>query len=165
MIVKMKRLLNDDELNYLNTLYIQHSPPTFHPQDFNLFNVYKTNLSNKLIADSKLWESIKQKLLDFHGRDCTLTTNYFLDYREEAYAKMHQDNPDTVAGTAVTLIEKSQDILGGDIVIGVHKEGKSNLRKLPQEVGTTIYYNAATNHSVTKVIKGNRKVLITWFRK
>lgn len=156
-MIKGKSLFNKDEIEYLKTLH-QELPSNYHNQDVNLFFIYKTIVSN---ITSPLWDSVQEKLLEFHGRRC-IVTNYFLRYTVGSYAKMHMDNPNTVDGTAITLLERSDDLEGGDIIIvGNDKERKV----VPQLVGETIYYDTAVVHGVSKVTRGTRKVLITWFRK
>lgn len=155
-MIKGINLLTQEELTYLRELY-GASPKQFHTQDVNLFNLHKSNIGN---VQSKHWNNIQLKLSAFHGRKCPVT-NYFLEYRVGSYAKKHQDNPDTVDGTAITLIDKSDDLVGGDIVVG----RKEDERVLPHSVGQTIYYTTAVFHGVSKVTQGSRIVLITWFRK
>jgi len=155
-MIKASTFINKDELKYLKELYV-NSPKQFHTQDVNLFNVYKANIKT---VDTNLWDNIQSKLIEFHGKRCSVT-NYFLEYQVGAYAKNHKDNPDTVDGTAITLLDKSEDLIGGDIVVG--RRGRQRI--LPQEKGQTIYYTTAVDHGVTEVIQGKRLVLITWFRK
>lgn len=156
-MVKGKKLFTLDEIEYLKSLY-DRLPSTFHDQDVNLFHIHKTNING---VTNKHWDLIQQKLFDFHGRKSAVT-NYFLQYVVGSYAKMHLDNPKTVDGTAITLLEKSDDLEGGDIItVGGNKERKI----IPQSVGETIYYDTAVVHGVSKVTQGSRKVLITWFRK
>lgn len=155
-MIKASTLLDKQELSYLKELYI-NSPKQFHNQDVNLFFIYKAGIK---LNKSDLWDNIQKKLLKFHGKE-TAVTNYFLEYIVGSYTKNHQDNPDTVEGTAITLIEKSNDLVGGEIIAG---QG-DNQRTLPLLVGQTMYYTSAVYHGVTKVEQGKRIVLITWFRK
>lgn len=159
MAIRGKHLINEEELRYLNTLH-QQLRGQYHEQDVNLFNIIKTMISSKVELDS-MWESIQQKLFAFHGREC-YTTSYFLEYTKGSYAAMHRDNPLTVDGTAITLLDRSDDLEGGDIItVGEDKQRKI----IPQLVGQTVYYDTAVVHGVSKVTKGMRIVLITWFRK
>lgn len=155
-MVKRSKIITSEEVYYLKQLYT-NSPKQFHTQDVNLFNVYKSYIR---VARSDMWDNIQAKLINLHGRRCPLT-NYFLEYQDKAYARNHRDNPDTVEGTAITLIDKTDDLVGGDIIIN-----RGNKQKvLPQDVGHTIYYTTAVDHGVTEVTSGKRLVLITWFRK
>lgn len=155
-MVKKKQILSPEEIQYLKQLYYI-TPRQYHNQDVNLYQIYKSYITN--IADYE-WTIIKNKLHEFHGSDSPLT-NYFLEYKIGSKARNHQDNPDTVDGTGITLLDKSSDLIGGDILIG-----RSNSETvLPQEIGETIYYDTAVNHGVSEVSQGTRLVLVTWFRK
>ena len=156
-MVKGKNLFTTDEVEYLKLLHKQ-LPTTFHNQDVNLFHINKTNINH---IDNPQWDVIQNKLFDFHGRRCPVT-NYFLRYSIGSYAVVHRDNPITVDGTAITLLDRSDDLEGGDIItVGEDKQRKT----IPQLVGQTVYYDSAVIHGVSKVTKGTRIVLITWFRK
>lgn len=155
-MIKASSILSLQELEYLKQLY-DNLPKQFHKQDVNLFFVYKANINANR---SDLWDSIQKKLFDFHGRT-TPSTNYFLEYQIGSYAKNHRDNPDTVDGTAITLLSKSEDLCGGDIVVGRGEKEKI----VPQSIGQTVYYTTSIDHGVTEVTQGKRIVLITWFRK
>ena len=154
-MIKLTTILSQQEIEYLKDLY-NSEPKQFHEQDVNLFSVYKTNLTK---IQSNTWNTIQAKLAKVHG-SITPVTNYFLEYKAGAYSRTHQDNPVTVDGTAVTLVDRSEDLIGGDVVVG-----KGNQQTIPMQVGQTVYYTTAVDHGVTKVVQGNRIVLITWFRK
>lgn len=155
-MVKQSTILSIEEINYLKELY-EKLPKEFYKQNVNLFNVYKAHVH---IAETEVWNSIQLKLSNFHGRNVN-TTNYFLMYEDGSYTKIHQDNPATVEGSAITLIDKSDNLVGGNIV--VRKDG--NQKIIPQQIGQTVHYSASISHGVTKVEKGKRLVLITWYRK
>ena len=57
--------------------------------------------------------------------------------------------------TTVTMLEKSDDLIGGDLI--VDDKDVVNL-----QVGETIIFKSNTFHEVTEVLKGNRKVLVCW---
>ena len=61
-----------------------------------------------------------------------------------------------------TVISKSEDLKGGDLVIH-SKDGYSVIVNL--EVGETVFFDSFTNHEVTKVIQGTREVLVAWIHK
>ena len=167
-MIKSKKVLTKEEIVYLTNMY-DSMPKKFYDRNFNLFNVFKSNLfdvSKTSFGENerKQFNTIQRKLLAFHGSHAPWgpVTNYFLTYQKDSYAKIHQDNPDTVLGTAITLIERSDDLVGGDIIVSKGLDGKQ--RTIPQQVGETVYYSPATFHGVTKVTEGYRKVLVTWFR-
>ena len=154
-------ILSDSEIEYLGQLHTR-LPKLYHNQDVNLFYVHKAMVPS-LLSDDK-WLAIQDKLLSYHGRKCPVT-NYFLEYEVGSYARMHIDNTETVDATAITLIGKSDDLIGGDIITPSFDSSSKQPRILPQEIGETMYYYSNTPHGVSKVDKGNRKVLVTWFRK
>lgn len=164
-MIKSKKVLTKEEIVYLTNMY-DSMPKKFYEKNDNLFNVFKSNLFNVLKSsvsenESKQLNIIQNKLLAFHGSS-TPITNYFLTYQKDSYAIIHQDSLDSVLGTAITLIAKSDNLVGGDIIISKGFNGKQRI--IPQQVGETVYYSSATFHGVTKVTEGYRKVLVTWFR-
>ena len=112
-------------------------------------------------------------------------SQYFLDYTVDAFTRSHTDNDQKVKRTAITLVEKN-DLEGGDIIVyephyksdmDVPEDGSVINRYqgedipgetiipviVKQEVGETIAYGPNVMHSVSKVLKGNRVVLVTWY--
>ena len=155
-MIKKSTILSVEEINYLKELY-EKLPNTFYEQNVNLFNVYKAHVN---ITETEVWNNIQLKLSNFHGRNAN-TVNYFLMYKNGSYTRIHKDNPITVEGSSITLIDRSDDLVGGDIIVG-----KDHSQKIiPQLIGETVHYSASIDHGVTKVDKGERLVLITWFRK
>lgn len=155
-MVKQSTILSVEEIYFLKELY-EKLPKEFYKQDVNLFNVYKANVN---ITETEVWNNIQLKLSNFHGRNAA-TTNYFIMYKNGSYTRIHKDNPITVEGSTITLIDRSDDLVGGDIIVGKDY----NQKIIPQLIGQTVHYLASTDHGVTKVEKGERLVLITWFRK
>lgn len=113
-------------------------------------------------------------------------SQYFLRYEDESFTRRHTDNEHEVGETAITLID-STDLEGGDIIVyephfkntnwevtrdnGILNYYKEEYRPgdqiipvvVKQDVGETILYSHATMHSVSKVTKGSRTVLVTWY--
>ena len=128
----------------------------------------------------------RDKWIDIGGNG-ELYSQYFLTYIEGSFTKSHVDDDEAVGETAITLIDK-ENLEGGDIIIYephfkntdwiVTKEnGMINYYKdeylpgqsitpivIDQKVGETIFYSHATMHSVSKVLKGKRTVLVTWYK-
>jgi predicted 2-oxoglutarate/Fe(II)-dependent dioxygenase YbiX len=156
-MIKKSTILSVEEINYLKELY-EKLPNTFYEQDHNLFNVYKAYCDTTI---SEIWNNIQLKLSNFHGRNAN-KTNYFLRYKNGSYTRIHKDNPGTVEGSSITLIDRSDDLVGGDIIIA--RKGYTQ-KIIPQLIGETVHYSASIDHGVTKVDKGERLVLVTWFRK
>ncbi len=83
-----------------------------------------------------------------------LESSYMIEYRKGSFAAPHVDSS---LKTEVTLLYKSRDLEGGDMIV----EGKH----IDMEVGETYTYLPEQKHEVTKVKKGVRRVLISWFHK
>ncbi|MDC3266344.1 hypothetical protein OAU13_00295 [bacterium] len=177
--------LNNSDIKFLKNLYNNLSGIEA-ARDFNLFSVVKKNVGNhpdfKHIAD-KLREECK-------GKDIT---HYFLKYSEGSFCSLHQDSPKRVTNTCITLIDKSDDLEGGDIIVtstvedlglklqgSIHRPTDEEIvsRKEPvlstsktkvlnvvrQDVGETVWYPAQMMHGVSLVSKGYRLVLISWYK-
>ena len=124
-----------------------------------------------------------------HGEDenVEVMSQYFLKYTPGAFARAHSDDNNKVVKTAITLIDKSDDLEGGDIIVyephyksnmevnenTINRYDPKNYREgdtvipviVKQEVGETIEYAYDVKHSVSKVLKGYRTVLVTWYCK
>jgi predicted 2-oxoglutarate/Fe(II)-dependent dioxygenase YbiX len=110
---------------------------------------------------------------------------YFLDYVVDSFTRVHSDNNDLVKKTSITLVE-ANDLEGGDIIVyephyksdmevpedgsvvnrysGDYVAGETIIPVVvKQEVGETIAYGPNVLHSVSKILKGNRVVLVTWY--
>lgn len=86
---------------------------------------------------------------------------FILKYGPNSFTAMHHDNPEESEKTSVTLLEKSNDIVGGKaIIIG----NKNEPVIVEQQVGQTVWYDQSLWHGVTKIEKGERKVLVTWWK-
>ena len=83
-----------------------------------------------------------------------LESSYMIEYRKGSFAAPHVD---CSLKTEVTLLYKSEDLDGGDMIV----EGKH----INMEVGDTYTYLPEQKHEVTEVKKGVRRVLISWFHK
>ena len=110
-----------------------------------------------------------------------LVTNYYLDYEVDSFSRIHRDLENEI--TAVTLLEKSDDLVGGEIVLIMpferkHYEhpfifdsmGDKKITQgdyavpviVPMEVGETVLIEGQP-HGVTKVTKGMRRVHVGWW--
>ena len=142
-------------------------------QFYNLFYCYKRNIPNDqhIIVD---------------GLDNDIHSQYFLRYEEGSFTRRHTDNDQEVGETAISLID-SDNLEGGDIIVyephykntswEVTQENKTlNYYKeeyapgahiipevVKQDVGETVIYSHKTMHSVSRVSKGTRIVLVTWY--
>lgn len=179
-------VLSMEEIHFLKEMYGK-LPNKFFAKDYNLFNIYKGIIPPNLPGDLvKMMRHISIRLRDA-GDAKNVQTHYFLKYIEGSFTNVHFDSPERVNRTAVTLIDTSDVLVGGQVVLLKDVEPQDLLRgeqrpenyfdpktnkpkvqlRVPlvveQEVGSTLYYNHFVHHGVTKVEKGYRLVLISWF--
>lgn len=179
-------VLSTEEIFFLKEL-CSRMPTKFFAKDYNLFNIFKTVIPPKLPGDDvKMMRQISTKLRDVADAK-NVQTHYFLKYVNGSFTNIHFDSPERVNRTAVTLLDTSDDLVGGQVVllkdieyadIARGEQRPENyfdpttnkpkvLLRVPlvvdQEVGSTLYYNHFVHHGVTKVEKGHRLVLISWF--
>lgn len=177
-IYQVNQSLAADDIRYLRQLYDRLAGENIK-YDYNLFNLKKKNVPPNIPK----FNEIRSKLV----AECGIPdrANYFLEYTEGSFCLFHQDNPLTVDRTAVTLIDMSDDIVGGEAIIKtkIHPDQlidgvtRPSIQKIdvtkhtvvpvvvPHPVGSTLWYNQDVIHGVGKVHSGRRIVLITWFRK
>jgi len=177
-------ILLQEDIEYLKALYGRLSP-TFYTRDFNLFNVYKLNVPRKMHPRDIVVIRRVADAIQHYAQAKESLAHYFLKYIEGSFTNVHFDNPNRVNKTAVTLLDVSENLVGGDAILlkKITKEdlleGKSqpedilvNTKRhsaaipllVKQEVGSTMVYNNSTLHGVTRVEKGHRLVLISWFK-
>ena len=182
-------ILLQEDVEYLKGLYGRLTP-TFYTRDFNLFNVHKCHIPRKMPPEDIVIIRRIANTIQHYAQAKESLAHYFLKYTERSFTNVHIDNPNRVNKTAVTLLDMSADLVGGDAII-LKKitredllEGKSqpddvlaNATQPPkgrrdpfipllvkQEIGSTMVYNGSTQHGVTRVEKGYRLVLISWFK-
>ena len=82
-----------------------------------------------------------------------------LEYKKGSYAEMHCDDGSEL--TSTTLIYKSSNLDGGEILTSKNEKIKINKLKL----GESIFYDRNVNNGMSEVIEGVRRVLIVWMKK
>ena len=84
----------------------------------------------------------------------------FLIYKVGDFFIKHKDDhgQGTRTYTTVTMMEKSDDLVGGNLVI----YDKEETFVINLEVGETIIFPASMDHEATVVEQGSRKVLVAW---
>lgn len=83
-----------------------------------------------------------------------------LTYREGDYFKVHHDiipGAKTRLFTTVTMLDCSDDLEGGDLIID---DGGPQVIQLSK--GDTVVFNSGLFHEVTPVVRGERTVLVSW---
>ena len=89
----------------------------------------------------------------------------YLMYKEGDHFKKHQDvirqdNPRVY--TTVTLVKKTDDLIGGDLIIW---DRLNNPHNITLNVGETVIFNSRSLHQVTPVERGTRESLVVWIYK
>ena len=122
---------------------------------------------------------------ELHHDGLKIFSQYYLRYTPGAFARAHCDDNNLVKKTAITLIDKSDDLEGGDIIVyephykrnmevndtTINRYNLESYREgdtitpviVKQQVGETIEYAHNLKHSVSKVLKGHRTVLVSWY--
>lgn len=89
----------------------------------------------------------------------------YLRYGISDHHKFHEDaipnpNPKEVRRfTTVTLLDKSDDLEGGDLLLLDRDENQISTNL---QVGETVIFYSTTYHGVTPITKGQRRSLIGW---
>jgi predicted 2-oxoglutarate/Fe(II)-dependent dioxygenase YbiX len=89
----------------------------------------------------------------------------YLKYKISGHFKPHHDaipneNPKKIRRfTTITLLSKTDDLEGGDLIVF---DGNTNPINTMLEVGETILFYSTTYHQVTPIKKGGREVLVAW---
>ena len=153
-------------------------------QDYNLFNLKRHDCKT-----SDILEPYK-KLSEYADRNSATKVGfgaYFLRYEKGSFTRIHKDNNSKL--TIVTLIETSDDLVGGDAIVldeykspvggrpAAYKCSRSGPEKdrppygqdiimdvIPAKDGESLIYGNDLDHAVSRVHSGQRTVLITWFK-
>lgn len=183
-LVYKNTTLDWNDIDYLNNLYQSLQGKNFS-RYFNLFSVTRKDVPAKL--DDYRWLTVKSKLDSEANGQCI--TNYFLYYGPGSFTMPHADSPLRVTKTAITLIDKSADLVGGEILVikrvkqftgDVHIPTDEDIKRknepvpvmnnvaainiIRQDVRETVWYPAQMRHGVTQVEQGYRLVLISWYK-
>jgi hypothetical protein len=183
-LVYKQNTLSTDDIEYLLDFY-RSLKGIRYSRYYNLFSVTRKDVPNNLKLER--WLQIKEKLDKEGNGECI--TNYFLSYDQGSFTTLHEDSPHRVTKTAVTLVHKSADLIGGDILLServkvlngnIHmptdedivskNEPVPLMRKVKsikvvrQEIGETVWYPAQMTHGVSEVEQGGRLVLISWYK-
>lgn len=182
---KVDVIFNSEDISLLNKLY-DSLPPLNIKRFYNLFYLTKKDIIQEGMDDNltSYWKEVRQKLIQYTGM--TPYSFYFLEYREGSFCRGHTDNQEEVGLTAVTLINKSEDLEGGESIgylphwkssqdvfdVNRYTQGddcNNGEQIIPvvmkQQVGETLIYEHNFKHAVSQVQSGTRRVFIAWFKK
>jgi len=62
--------------------------------------------------------------------------------------------------STITLINRSDDLEGGNLLIWDREDG--NVTQIELDIGETVIFNSRRFHQVTPIIRGTREVLVAW---
>ena len=174
MYYKLERIVSEEQRHQLINVY-NSLPATLAHQDYNLFDVDKRSPTGEQVELNCF------KVIDAYASKHEKTfRHYFLNYTEESFTKFHTDNDDAVGLTIVTLVDKSEDLIGGEALAQLpytktvrpankYRKGDAphNQMVCPKvinmEPGQSLVYDKSLMHGVGQVERGNRLVLISWY--
>ena len=177
------RTLSDEEIDRLMSYWNDELPVAEScARYYNLFHVYKKGLYQDKL-DNEL--SFVKKLKNFVPEGSKTYTHYLLLYTPGSWCKEHSDDPEKVGNTLVTLLYESDDLEGGDTFfktsytspprqqheIKTFEEGTDFPEVMDRVVpriarlkpGETVKYAHNVLHGVTRVERGSRMVLVSWY--
>lgn len=155
--------LPDEIIFNLNKYYDENKHKLKIKDNYNVKNVRTLGLNHIdnpdiLEAGIEIYDLLNNKSLN-------PSSSYILEYYENSFTCTHVDligDEETNSITTVTLLHKSNDLLGGEILITDKKE--KSIVILNQDIGEIISYSHRVPHGVSKVLKGTRRVLINWYK-
>jgi hypothetical protein len=131
-------------------------------QQYAMGTRYRTQHVHKAFRHD-LTESETESLRDLiHADGFKIGHAYALRYGPGSFARLHNDQPDAAHRTSVTLISQSDSIIGGEAIV-TDFIGVPTIVK--QKIGQTLWYPQNLVHGVGVVEKGERVVLIAWWKK
>lgn len=157
IVKKLDSIEFDFILNQLSNATLKNK---IEIEEMNLIHGNVINTKNRVmnIGKSKHYSNsnitLYNKLQELFGREnCILDCFYKFNYGVGDYAKPHHDSYSNQ--TSILLL--SDDFSGGDFILN-----KNNLEF--KQKGTFITFNSKDEHSVSKITKGIREVLVMLFK-
>tara|TARA_R110001592_G_scaffold338566_1_gene625819 strand:- start:83 stop:604 length:522 start_codon:yes stop_codon:yes gene_type:complete len=88
-----------------------------------------------------------------------------VDYVKGSWAIGHTDSEEQSHCSVITMIDLSQDLIGGEAYFAKDKESMVCHKMIPGPLnnGDSLMYGGYLFHGVDEVFSGRRLVLITWF--
>jgi len=173
-----RNILTKEQLQSAWDLY-HEIPIKYAHQDYSLFNVEKRNANSSQKKTNPALISIDKYMKDRYGYDNQ--SHYFLKYVPYSWTRVHTDNINTVTKTVITLLEESNDLIGGETLVwdkhydlptpkGSYVQRTGSVHR-KQEVpctpklnsGESLVYDNGTRHGVSLVERGHRIVLVSWY--
>ena len=179
---KVENIFTAEDIDTLNSIYDNLSPLIIK-RYFNLFYLTKKDVADLPSDLVDEWDGLRAKLIKH--TNLQPYSFYFLEYSKGSFCRAHTDNDAEVGLTSVTLVKKSDDLIGGDSIgylphwkseqdvydVNRYQAGddcNSGEKIIPvvmkQDVGQTLTYEHNFKHSVSLVESGMRRVFIAWFK-
>ena len=178
----VESLLTQDDIAEAKEVY-ERTQRDYVWQYYNLFNCERRDVMEDL-SDKNFYKKLCRRAGDLLNNSYP----YFVLYPEGSFCRQHSDHDTDM--TIVTYIE-TKDLVGGDAIVMTNYEafledGRPHdwkaVRSGPEsdappygqlivpetpvvQDGQSLVYGPSLRHSVSKVYRGHRLVLITWFNK
>jgi predicted 2-oxoglutarate/Fe(II)-dependent dioxygenase YbiX len=142
-----------------------------YSKEFRIKKEIRNSISKRLKSSefldlNILLENLCQKLNSKHIPSTLMVKELeYLEYGIQGHFKMHNDViPNEKSNrirrfTTVTLLSKTDDLEGGDLL--VYDEMNNPINTM-LEIGETVIFYSSTFHQVTPITKGSREVLVAW---
>ena len=172
-----------DKETFDNVLEIYESLPAFKmQQDHALFYIEKKYPGSKLLNNtSSAFFAIDNYMKINYGQE--RFAHYFLRYDKWSFARVHTDDVTKITNTVITLLDQSDDLIGGETLVWDkfyelplltpehNKNGKPPVHQATDlvpcspklNIGESLIYSGITKHGVTQVEQGHRTVLVSWY--
>jgi hypothetical protein len=140
---------------------------TYHEKNYNLRKVWQNNIDYEDPIQAEMVDRVQLAAETTTRMKLSSCRNAFLcDYVEGSWAKGHTDNPDASDCSVITMIDLSQDLVGGEAYFAKTKQSLDYHKMIPGplENGDSLMYGGEMYHGVEEVFSGRRLVLITWFK-
>ena len=161
----VKRVLDSDDIEDLLCEYRERDREVslvYNGEDGGVKS--KARTSTKVKINSDVYPDISSKingLVTFYGRDPAFYSPHEMDLLHYGVGGKFLKHTDRVYNgrpprlyTTVTLLRRSEDLVGGDFMI--------NDEKVPLNVGDTVILKSDVEHEVKEVVSGERYSMVIW---
>ena len=179
----IKKILSDDDIEYIK----QVDQSVKYRQIYQYHHLFGPFVAEKANGQLKPLDPIIEKIANFLEVPVDWELDrYLLNYVPGSFARMHHDNETYY--TVVTPIE-TNNLVGGEVLVFnryyppeggrlshlICERHEDEVNKPPYNkpiipivlktpVGHSMIYGAEQRHGVSKIFRGNRKVLVVWFK-
>lgn len=123
---------------------------------------YKTRSCKNIQAHPRMYPELTEALESYVNDGSFVKQFDFLSYEVGDHFVRHSDNigniPDRI-WTTITLLERSDDLEGGELNIYLNGDDKETIKF---DIGQTVIFRSNIEHEVLPIKNGHRKVLVAW---